>query len=109
MYNTGNYIQYLVINHNGEEYKLQQYVNPNLPGVQPGFRKARGTRDLIVNICWILEKTRKFQKNTYFCFMTLLKSLCGSQQTVEHSSRDGNTRPLYLSREKPVCRSRSNS
>ena len=48
-------------------------MNQNLPGVQPGFRKARGTRDLIVNICWIIQKARKFQKNIYFCFMTLLK------------------------------------
>ena len=48
---------------------LQQYVNHELPDVQAGFRKGTGTRDLIVNICWIIEKTRKFQKNIYFCFI----------------------------------------
>ena len=45
---------------------LQQYVNCELPDVQAGFRKGRGTRDKIVNICWIIEKRREFQKNTYF-------------------------------------------
>ena len=46
--------------------RLQQYVNCELPDVQAGFRKSRGTRDQIVNICWIIEKTRGFQKNIYF-------------------------------------------
>ena len=48
--------------------RLQQYVNRELPDVQAGFRKGRGTRDQIANICWIIEKARKFKKNTYFCF-----------------------------------------
>ena len=48
--------------------RLQQYVNRELPDVQTGFRKGRGTRDQIANICWIMEKTREFQKNNYFCF-----------------------------------------
>ena len=48
--------------------RLQQYVNHKLPDVQAGFRKGRGTRDQIVNICWIIEKAREFQKNIYFCF-----------------------------------------
>ena len=48
--------------------RLQQYVNRKLPDVQPGFRKGRGTRDQIANICWIIEKAREFQKNIYFCF-----------------------------------------
>ena len=48
--------------------RLQQYMNCELPDVQAGFRKGRGTRDQIVNICWIIEKTREFQKNIYFCF-----------------------------------------
>src|SRR5574341_682192 len=46
--------------------RLQQYVNHELPDVQAGFRKGRGTRDQIANICWIIEKTRQFQKNIYF-------------------------------------------
>ena len=48
--------------------RLQQYVNHELPDVQAGFRKGRGTRDLIANICWIIEKARELQKNIYFCF-----------------------------------------
>ena len=48
--------------------KLQQYVNHELPDVQAGFRKGRGTRDQIANIRWIIEKAREFQKNIYFCF-----------------------------------------
>ena len=47
--------------------KLQQYVKHELPDVQAGFRKGRGTRDQIANICWIMEKAREFQKNIYFC------------------------------------------
>ena len=49
--------------------RLQQYVNHVLPDVQAGFRKGRGTRDQIVNICWIIKKAREFQKNIYFCFI----------------------------------------
>ena len=49
--------------------RLQQYMNPELPDVQAGFRKGRGTRDQIANICWIVEKAREFQKNIYFCFI----------------------------------------
>ena len=49
--------------------RLQQYVNHELPDVQAGFRKGRGTRDQITNICWIIEKAREFQKNFYFCFL----------------------------------------
>ena len=49
--------------------RLQQYVNCELPDVQAGFRKGRGTRDQIVNICWIIEKAREVQKNIYFCFL----------------------------------------
>ena len=49
--------------------RLQQYVNRELPDVQAGFRKGRGTRDQTANICWITEKAREFQKNIYFCFI----------------------------------------
>ena len=90
--------------------RLQQYVNHELADVQAGFRKGRGTRDQIANICWIIDKAKEFQKNIYFCFIDYAKAFdCGSQQTVENSSRDGNTRPPDLPPEKYVCRSRSNS
>ena len=55
--------------------RLQQYVNCELPVVQAGFRKGRGTRDQIANICWIIEKAREFQKNIYFCFIDYAKAL----------------------------------
>ena len=54
--------------------RLQQYVNCELPDVQAGFRKGRGTRDQIANICWIMEKAREFQKNIYFCFIDYVKA-----------------------------------
>ena len=89
--------------------RLQQYMNRELPNVPAGIRKGRGTRDQIANICCIIEKAREFQKKIYFCFIDYAKAFdCGSQQTVENSSRDENTRPPYLPPEKSVCRS-SNS
>ena len=54
--------------------RLQQYVNRELTDVQAGFRKGRGTRDQIVNICWIMEKAREFQKNISFCFLDYAKT-----------------------------------
>src|SRR5574341_525353 len=54
--------------------RLRQYVNRELPDVQAGFRKGRGTRDQIANICWIMEKAREFQKNIYFCFIDYAKA-----------------------------------
>ena len=66
--------------------RLQQYVNHELLDVQAGFRKGKGTRDQIANICWSIEKAREFQKNTYFCFIDYTKAfVCGPQQTVENS------------------------
>ena len=59
--------------------RLQQYMNQELPDVQAEFRKGRGTRDQIVNICWIIEKARKFQKNIYICFIIYAKDC------VDHS------------------------
>ena len=55
------------------QVRLQQYVNHELPHVQAGFRKGRGTRYQIANICWIIEKAREFQKNIYFCFIDYTK------------------------------------
>ena len=54
--------------------RLQQYLNHEIPDVQAGFRKGRGTRDQTVNICWIIEKAREFQKNIYFCFIENAKA-----------------------------------
>ena len=61
--------------------RLQQYVNHELPDVQAGNRKGRGTRDQIANIWWIMEKARKFQKNIYFCFIDYAKAF----DCVEHN------------------------
>ena len=91
--------------------RLQQYGNHELPDVQYGFRKGRRTRDQIANIHLIIKKAREFQKNIYFCFIDFSKAFdcVDSQQTVENSSRDWNTRPPDLSPEKSVCRSGTNS
>ena len=89
--------------------RLQQYVNRELPHVQTGFRKSKGTRDQIANICWIIEKAREFQKKSTSALLTTPKPFCESQQTVENSERDGNTRPPDLPPEKSVFKSRSNS
>ena len=83
-------------------------MNGELPDVQAGFRKGRGTRDQTSNIRWIIEKAREFQKNTFF--IDYIKAFdCVDHNKLENSSRDGNTRPPYLPPEKSVCRSRSNS
>ena len=90
--------------------KLQQYVNHEFPDVQTGFRKGRGTRYQIANICWIIKRVREFQKNIYFCFIDYAKSFdCVDHNKLKNSERDGNTRLPDLSLEKPVCRQGSNS
>ena len=61
--------------------RLQQYVNRELPDVQAGFRKGRGTKDQIANICWIIEKAREFQKTIYFCFIDYAKAF----KCVDHN------------------------
>ena len=86
--------------------RLQQYMNRELPDVQAGFRKGRGTRDQIANIRWIMGKAREFQKNIYFFFIDYAKAFdCVDHNKLENSSRDGNTRPSDLPLEKSVCRS----
>ena len=66
--------------------KLQQYMNQELSDVQAGFRKDRGTRDQIANICWITEKARRFQKNIYFCFTDYTKAFdCVDHNKLENS------------------------
>ena len=91
--------------------RLQQYVNRELPDVQAGFRKGRGTRDQIANISWIMEKAWEFQKSIYFCFIDYAKAFdCVDQNKLsENSERDGNTRPPDLPLEKPICRSENKS
>ena len=90
--------------------RLQQYVNHELPDVQAGFRKGRGTRDQIANVLWIMEKAREFQKNIYFCFIDYDKAFdCVDHNKLENSERDGHTRPPDLPLEKPICRSGSHS
>ena len=90
---------------------LQQYMNCELPDVQAGFRKDRGSRDQIANIRWITKKAKEFQKNIYFSCITTQKPLTVwiTTQTMENSSIDENTRLPDLPPEKLVCRSRSNS
>ena len=91
--------------------RLQQYMNQELPDVQALFRKGRGTRNQIANICWIIGKAEKFQKNIHFCFIDYAKTF----DCVNHNKlwkilkRDGNTRQPYLPSVKLVCRSRRNS
>ena len=90
--------------------RLQEYVNRELPDVQAGIRKGRGTRDQIGNIHWIFEKARYFQKNIYFCIIDYAKAFeCVDHNKLWEILRDGNTIPPYLPPEKSVHRSRSNS
>ena len=91
------------------QVRLQRDMNWELPDVPTGFRKGRGIRDQVANICWIIEKAREFQKNIYFCFIDYAKAFnCVDHNKLENSLRDGNTRPPYLPLEKSVYRSRSN-
>ena len=75
-----NYCTIALISHTSKvmlkilQASLQQYMNHELSDVQAGFRKGRGTRDHIANICWIIEKVREFQKNIYFCFIDYAKA-----------------------------------
>ena len=112
-----NYCTIALISHAGKvmlkilQARLQQYVNCELSDVQPGFSKGRGTRDQIINILWIIEKIKRIPEKHLLLPYRLHQSLwlCRSQQTVENSSRDGNTRPPDLPPEKSACRSRSKS
>ena len=90
--------------------RLQQYANREIPDVQAGFRKGRGTRDQIANVRWIMEKAREFQKSIYFCFIDYAKAFdCVDHNKLWKILGDGNTRPPDLPLEKPICRSGSNS
>ena len=88
------------------QIKLQQYMNHEIPDVQPGLSKGRGTRDQIANICWIIKKAREIQKNIYFFFIDYAKAFdYVDHNKLKNSSRDGNTRPPDLPLEESVCRS----
>ena len=90
--------------------RLQQYVNHELPDVQAGFRKGRGTRDQIANIRWIIKKQESSRKTSISVLLTMPKPLTvWITINLENSERDGNTRPHDLPLEKSVCRSGSNS
>ena len=111
-----NYCTVALISHTNEvmlkilQARLQQYMNHELPDVQAGFRKGRGTRDQIANIHWIIEKAREFHKNICFWFIDYAKAFdCVDHNKMWKILRDGNTRPPDLPPEKSVCRSGSNS
>ena len=90
--------------------RLQQYVNYELPDVQGGFRKGRGTRDQIANIHWIIKNAKELKKNICFCLIDDAKAFdCVDHNKLWKILRDGNTRTSHLPPEKSVCRSRSNS
>ena len=89
--------------------RLQQYKNRELPEVQAMFKKDIGTRGQIANNCWIIGKAREFQKKHLLHWLHYSLWLGGSQQTVEDSKRERNSRPPYLSPQEALCRTRSNS
>ena len=113
---SSNYCTIALISHASKvmlkilQAKLQQYMNREIPNVQAGFTKGRGTRDQIANIHWIIKKARGFQKSIYFCFIDYAKAFdFVDQHKLENSSRDINIRSPDLPPEKSVCRSGSNS
>ena len=88
-----------------------QHVSCEFPDVQVGFRKGRGIRDRIANICWTIAKARDFQKNIYFCFIDYAKAFnCVDHNKLWKTVQEmGIVRPPELPLEKSVCRSESNS
>ena len=114
--NAQNYCTIALISHASKvifknlQARLQQYVNHELPDVQVGSRKGRGTRDQIANICWIIEKVRELQKNLYFCFIDYAEAFdCVDHNKLCKILGMGITRTPDLPLEKSVCRSGSNS
>ena len=114
---SSNYCKIAFISHTSKvmlkilQARLQQYMSHELPDVQAGFMKGRGTRDQIAKIHWIIKKARELQKNhIYFCFIDHTTAFdCVNHHKLGTSSRDGKTRPPYLLPEKFLCKSRSNS
>ena len=110
-----NYCTIILLSHTSKvmlkilQARLQQYVNCELPDVQTGFRKGRGTKDQIANILWIIKKAKEFHKNIYFSFIDYVKAFdCVDYNKLENSERDGNIRPPDLPPERSVGRLRSN-
>ena len=92
------------------QVRLQEYVNCELPDVQAGFRKGRGSRYQIANICWIMEKGREFPKNIYFCFIDYAKAFdCVDHNKLWKTLKDMGIPDYLTCLEKPICRSGSNS
>ena len=90
--------------------RLSQYVNREIPDVQSGFRKGRGTRDQIAKSIGSSKKQERSRKTSMHALLTMPKPLTvWTKQTLENSERNGNTRPPDPSLEKPICRSGSNS
>ena len=87
--------------------RLHLYMNQELSDIQAGFRKGRGTRDQIANICWIIEKAREFQKNIYFCFIDYTKAFDCVDHIKLRKTLEELGIPPYPALEKPICRSRS--
>ena len=111
-----NYHTFALISHASKvmlkilQARLQQYMNHELPNVQAGFRKGRGTRDQIVNIRWIIEKAREFQKNIYFCFIDYAKAFdCVDHNKLWKILKEMGIPGHLTCLEKSVCRSRSTS
>ena len=111
-----NYHTILLIPHDSKvmlkilQARLQQYMNQELPDVQDGFRKGRGTRDQIANTCWIIEKSNRIPEKHCFCFIDYAKAFdCVNHNKLWQILKEmGISDNLYLSPEKSVCRSRSN-
>ena len=111
-----NYHTILLIPHDSKvmlkilQARLQQYMNQELPDVQDGFRKGRGTRDQIANTCWIIEKSNQIPEKHCFCFIDYAKAFdCVNHNKLWQILKEmGISDNLYLSPEKSVCRSRSN-
>ena len=93
------------------QVRLQQYVSHELPDVQAGFVKGRGTRDQIANICWIIKKVKEFQKNIYFCFIDYTKAFdcVDSNKLWKILKEMGILDHRNLFPKKLVCGTRSNS
>ena len=90
--------------------RLQLYVNRELPDVQAGFRKGRGTRDQIANIHWIIEKAREFQKSIYFCFIDCAKAFdCVDHNNLWKILREMGIPDHLTCLEKPLCNTGNNS
>ena len=111
-----NYCRIALISHTSKvmlkilQARLQQYMKCELPDVQAGFRKGRGTRDQVAKIRWIMKNQESSRKTSISALLIMPKPLlCGSQSTVEYSSRDEIIRPPDLPLEKCVCRSGNNS